>query len=104
MYISCGFLKYSGYQFQSSILRYVFLYKYHKFIWKYQNSFQNQDFSYPDRILVGIRDSQAKSGWLDSLNRQGYEWPPKSQLYMEGAGGALNKTNNRVTVLVTTFT
>ena len=24
-------------------------------------------FSYPDRILVGIRDFQTKSGWLDSL-------------------------------------
>ena len=28
----------------------------------YQNRCQNRDFSYPDRILVGIRDFQAKSG------------------------------------------
>ena len=34
---------------------------------------QNRDFSYPDSILVEIRDFQAKSGWLDSLDftRQG---------------------------------
>ena len=63
----------------------MLLYKYHKFIWKYQNRFQNQVFSYLDHILIGIRDSRAKSRWLDSLqnesdqNRQGDEWPPKSQ-------------------------
>ena len=28
----------------------------------YQNRFKNRDFSYPDRILVGIRDFQTKSG------------------------------------------
>ena len=89
-YISCGFLKYFGYQFQLSILCYVFLYKYHKFIWKYQNRFQNLDFSYPDRILAGIRDSQARSGWFrQSENRASWAAP--------------NKTYNRVAVLVTTF-
>ena len=29
---------------------------------QYQNKCQNQDFSYSDRILVGIRDFQAKTG------------------------------------------
>ena len=30
--------------------------------WYHQNRCHNRDFSYPDRILVGIRDFQAKSG------------------------------------------
>ena len=46
-------------------------------IWrKYHNTSRNRHFSYPDRILVGIRDFHwskigiilpTKSGWLDSL-------------------------------------
>ena len=46
----------------------------------HKNKFKNRDFSYPDSVLVNILDYQAKSGWLDSLSRQGDEWPPKSQL------------------------
>ena len=43
--------------------KYVFLYKYRKNSFgKNHNRCQNRDFSYPDRILVGIRDFQAKSG------------------------------------------
>lgn len=29
---------------------------------KYMNECQNRDFSYPDRMLTGIRDFQSKSG------------------------------------------
>ena len=32
-----------------------------EFVWNHQNRFQKQDFSYPGRILVGIRHFQAKS-------------------------------------------
>ena len=52
----------SGYPFQKSILYYVFVYNYYKNSFGKQNRCQNRDFSYPDRILVGIRDFQAKSG------------------------------------------
>ena len=29
---------------------------------KYQHECKNEDFSYPDRMLVGIQDFQSKSG------------------------------------------
>ena len=52
------------------------------FLGIYQHRCENQDFSYPDRILVGIRDFQAKSGesrrdrdgwtsWISDWNSNG---------------------------------
>ena len=32
-----------------------------EFIWKFQNNCRNLKFSYPERILIGIRDFRAKS-------------------------------------------
>ena len=63
LYKLCGFWNCSGYHFQLSILCVVSLYEYHK------NSFENfrttvcrnLKFSYPERILIGIRDFRAKS-------------------------------------------
>ena len=53
--ISGGIFTFLGYQFQLSSLCYVFL-------CIYQNRCENRVFSYPDRILVGNRDFQVKSG------------------------------------------
>ena len=58
LYKLCGFWNCSGYHFQLSILCVVSLYE---FIWKFQNNCRNLKFSYPERILIGIRDFRAKS-------------------------------------------
>ena len=63
LYKLCGFWNCSGYHFQLSILCVVSLYEYHK------NSFENfrttvcrnLKFSYPERILIGIRVFREKS-------------------------------------------
>ena len=93
LYYFVQFLKFSGHQFLLSIIFYVFLYKYRK------SSFGNVKigiFSYPDHILVGIQDFQAKLG--ESRWKSGWTVGKKINLTMKilyrGSFNSYTSSNN----------
>ena len=63
LYKLCGFWNCSGYHFQLSILCVVSLYEYHKNLFENFRTTvcRNLKFSYPERILIGIRVFREKS-------------------------------------------